>query len=170
MIQAILMPFAAVLASAGQSATEEQAIFLESYEGHGPEVQRYELEGLLPPGGTNFRLRVTFPGDRPLVEFSRGESTVRVSLAAERFARVPLNLVVIATRSRSPGDDAVIVSIPFGEPLDDCFVNGDEVYRRIEILIAGDRVDHIDELGFSACNATHSAPEMTVEQRMIIVR
>ena len=170
MIQAILMPLAALLASAGPSTHEEKSIFLESYEGHGPEVQRYELEGLLPPGGANFRLRVTFPGERPLIEFSRGDSTVRVSLAGERFASVPLNRVVIATRSRSPEDDAVIVSIPFGEPLEDCFVNGDEVYRQIEILIDGNRLERIDELGFSACNASHSTPQMSVEQGMVVIR
>lgn len=165
-----MLCLAALLPSTANGQATDREVFVMAYEGHGPEVRRFEIEGSFPGGRPPFVLRVTFQNERPLVEFSRGAQRVRVLLSDRRFANVPVSRIVVATRSPSRTDDQVVVSIPYGEPQEACFINGNEVFQTISLSINDNGLAGIDELRFRHCNGTYSTPAYSEEGGVAVVR
>lgn len=139
-----------------QSGTtaNEPSVYVQSFEGLGPIVDRFSIGGVFEEGGEHFSLELRSISGAWNIRFQRGPAmAVRARLVGPRYRDISFSGIVVSTRSRSAADPTLLVQIPFGPPQEECFVNGETVFESLSLAIGQRGLEGVSELTFPGCEA-----------------
>ena len=159
MLKYRLAPVAAALsafatAASGQPAADDRDMFVDSYEGRMPDIDKFVLEGDFG-SDRPFRLEVVRRHRDWNVYFEQAGERAAAVLPIEHYSPLHFSRIVIATRSQSPDDPEVIVTIPFGEPEESCFANGRDVFSHVILSLDRKKPPGLEERIFDNCEAEY---------------
>lgn len=138
----------------------DKPLYFESFEGSGPEISRYLIAGSFDGGSTRFSLRIEHVGSYWHLEIRRPGRLARQVRWSDNYRPIHFSNIAISKRSEERGDDAIIISVPYGEPQAACFANGDEVFQRILLVVDGSRDISAIRTTFTDCAPVHTPLEL----------
>lgn len=135
-------------------------MYFDVPHGSSPEIGRYQLDGTFPRSGQDFSLSLQSRGNHWELLFARPDlEPVRLRLGADRLRDIRLDRVLIWARY---DEQLIYIRIPYGEPHENCFANGDDVFSSLHIAI-GTATPIVSETSFPACQPTHT--ELSLQRR-----
>jgi hypothetical protein len=85
----------------------------------------------------------------------------------DRLKRVQLREITIVRNPSAKGKYAILV--PYGEDLQSCFLNGRDVYRRVEIDVLNGKVVAVQNSTFSNCERNYQDLTVKSERSRLVV-
>lgn len=130
----------------------EKDMLIDSYEGFAPEITRYAIEGRFDEKRP-FGVEIARQGGHWTIRFRYvGNEAEAFTLPFKNYPSLHFEKIFVVTRSPSFADPHVMVVIPFGEPLSECFLNGEDVFRQVILGYDAGKLTSVEERVFKDCD------------------
>jgi hypothetical protein len=146
------------------NAPPPKQVFTDAIEGILPDITRYSLEGKFGGPKKEFKIELTYSRNQWRIAIYSLNTGITIKLQLGR-RHTPLHLngiVVHMTTTKSL--PIVNVDIPFGDPMDQCFINGDSVYKTVTLSLDDKGLGSVTEREFVDCVPTYKTLSLSSDK------